>query len=129
MHHVVITYAGHCKYERKKTLPTNFPQTSVLFYSNLLFCSNIRCPQFTSLPQGCVLVKPTGQCCAQPQCTGGTGTGTGTGTMTGTGTGTMTGTGTGTMTGTGTGTGTMTGIIKKCRKKHCLLYSCMLANE
>lgn len=49
--------------------------------------------------------------------------------MTGTGTGTMTGTGTGTMTGTGTGTGTMTGIIKKCRKKHCLIYSCKLANK
>lgn len=90
-----------------------------LFYSNLLFCSNIRCPQFTSLPQGCVLVKPTGQCCAQPQCTGGTGTGTGT----------MTGTGTGTMTGTGTGTGTMTGIIYKCINKHCIMYSYRLATE
>ncbi|XP_061197993.1 uncharacterized protein LOC133206079 [Saccostrea echinata] len=56
------------------------------------------CPQYTNLPQGCVIVKPSGQCCGQPQCTGGTGTGT----MTGTG-------GTGTMTGTGTGTGTMTG--------------------
>lgn len=38
MHHVVITYAGHCKYERKKKLPTNFPQASVLNCFILIFC-------------------------------------------------------------------------------------------
>jgi hypothetical protein len=54
------------------------------------------CGTYTSLPQGCVLQKPQGQCCAVPVCQGQGGTGTG-GTMTGTG-----GTGTG-------GSGTFTG--------------------
>ncbi|XP_053401477.1 uncharacterized protein LOC123550590 isoform X2 [Mercenaria mercenaria] len=58
-----------------------------------------RCPTY-SLPAGCVLRKPAGQCCGVPDCTG-AGTGTG-----GTGTG---GTGSGT-----SGTGTMTGNTQGC---------------
>ncbi|KAL3859113.1 hypothetical protein ACJMK2_009345 [Sinanodonta woodiana] len=57
------------------------------------------CPTYTSLPNGCVLKTPVGECCAKPDCSG-TGSGTGTG-MIGTGSGNGT-SGTG-ISGTGTG--------------------------
>ena len=78
---------------------------------------NSRCPRYQSLPAGCVMKKNPGECCAKPDCSGMTGTGTGTG---GTGTGTGTG-GTGTGTG-GTGTGSGTGSSGTQTGIRCLFY-------
>lgn len=49
--------------------------------------------------------------------------------MIGIGIGIMIGIGIGIMIGIGIGIGIMIGIIKKCRKKYCLIYLCRFVNE